>query len=264
MSTKLITYTGLLNDVYYRPKEIDTREVLQLLRQAQAIPQQLLPFKGIIHVIDYSQRRHVGLSGPLKTMVGYNPRDIMDNGLDFVMDIFHKDDFQIYNEAIFSKVVSLLKQTPHAEHGEYIFSFTYRMRKADKSWMHLYQQGSYITDPMTRLPLYSIAMVTDISAIKKDNSMIYSVDKKRSDESFFHYKNVLTNYYYPDPDESNLSKREKEVLGWLADGLSSKQIAAKLYISESTVINHRKNMLKKTNTKNVAELVRYAGTRGLI
>ena len=79
MSTKIITYTGLLNDIYYRSKEIDTREVIRLVQQARSIPQQLLPFKGIIHVIDYTKRRHVGISGPLKEMIGYVPRDIMDN-----------------------------------------------------------------------------------------------------------------------------------------------------------------------------------------
>jgi hypothetical protein len=66
MPSKIITYTGLINDVYYRSRDIDTRDLLHLLRQAEAIPQNLLPFKGCIHVIDYTQRRHVGLSGPAK------------------------------------------------------------------------------------------------------------------------------------------------------------------------------------------------------
>ncbi|MBC7508933.1 MAG: response regulator transcription factor [Ferruginibacter sp.] len=43
----------------------------------------------------------------------------------------------------------------------------------------------------------------------------------------------------------------------MADGFSSKQVAAKLKISENTVSNHRQNMLRKTNTKNVAELVAF-------
>ena len=264
MATKQITYTGLLNNAYYRSKDIDTREVVTLLRQAQAIPQQLLPFKGIIHVIDYTQRRHVGLSGPLKNMTGHDPRDILDNGLDFVMNIFQNDDFKIYNEIIFGQIAKTLKETPLPEHGDLIFSFSYRMRKSDGRWMHLYQQGSYITDPATHLPLYSIAMVTDISPLKKDNSMIFSIDRKKSDESFFHYKNLLTNYYHPDPEETKLSRREREILGWLAEGQSSKQIAARLYLSESTITAHRKNMLKKSNTKNSAELIRYGIQKGII
>jgi DNA-binding NarL/FixJ family response regulator len=38
----------------------------------------------------------------------------------------------------------------------------------------------------------------------------------------------------------------------MADGLSSKMIAFKLRISENTIANHRDNMTRKTNTKNVA------------
>lgn len=264
MPSKVITYTGLINDVYYRSRDIETRKVLQLLRQAEAIPQQLLPFKGIIHVIDYTQRRHVGISGPCKNMIGYKPEDVINNGLDFVIDIFQKDDFKIYNEAIFSEVAAFLKKTPQSEHGDYVFSYSYRMRKADGRWMNIFQQGSYITDPKTNLPLYGIAMITDISPLKKDTCMLFSIDKKRNEGGLFNYNNILTNYYYPDPEEARLSKREREIVSWLVDGYSSKQIADKLFLSESTIVNHRKNMLKKTNTKNVAELIRYAINKGII
>ncbi len=96
---------------------------MQLLRQAEAIPQKLLPFKGILHVIDYTQRRHVGISGPCKNMMGFHPKEVLNNGLDFVIDIFQKDDFKIYNETIFSQTAAFLKKTPQNEHGDYIFSF---------------------------------------------------------------------------------------------------------------------------------------------
>jgi DNA-binding CsgD family transcriptional regulator len=55
---------------------------------------------------------------------------------------------------------------------------------------------------------------------------------------------------------SNLTHREKEIFYCIADGLSSKQIAGKLAISENTVANHRKNMLLKTGAQNSIELVR--------
>jgi len=264
MSTKLITFTGLLNDIYYRSKEIDTREVVKLVNQAQSIPHQLLPFKGIIHVIDYTKRRHVGISGPLKEMIGYVPRDIMDNGLDFVIDIFQKDDFKIFNESIFTQIVKKLNEIPQEDHDEFLFSFNYRMKSPDGKWMHLYQQTCYVTDPVTKLPLYNIGVCTDITPVKKNNSMVFSIDKKNKGNGFFHATNIATEYYYPEPEESNLSKREREVLAWLSEGYSSKQIAAKLNLSENTVIIHRKNMLKKTNTKNIAELIYYSIKHGII
>jgi len=52
-----------------------------------------------------------------------------------------------------------------------------------------------------------------------------------------------------------LTKREKEILSYVAEGLSSKQIALKLFISEYTVANHRKNMLAKLGAHSSAELV---------
>jgi len=264
MSTKLVTYTGLLNEIYYRSKEIDTREAIRLVHQAQSIPHQLLPFKGIIHVIDYTKRRHVGISGPLKEMIGYVPRDIMDSGLDFVIDIFQKDDFKIYNESIFTRIVEKLKETPQEIHDDLLFSFNYRMKRPDGKWMHLYQQTCYVTDPVTKLPLYNIGVCTDISPLMKNNSMVFSIDKKNNGQGFFHSTNITTEYYYPDPEESQISKREREVLGWLAEGYSSKQIAGILNISESTITIHRKSMLKKTNTKNIAELISYGIKHGII
>lgn len=61
-------------------------------------------------------------------------------------------------------------------------------------------------------------------------------------------------------DEQNpirmLSKREREVLTLIIEGLNSKQIAEKLYLSERTVSNHRANMLQKCKVNNTVELVR--------
>jgi DNA-binding CsgD family transcriptional regulator len=264
LPNKPITYTGLLNDIYYSSKEIDTREVIKLVRQAGTIPQQLLPFKGIIHVIDYTKRKHVGISGPLSEMMGYDPRDVIDNGLDFVMDIFQKDDFKIFNESIFTKVISTLQDFGQSAHEDLLFSFNYRMRNPEGKWRHLYQQVCYVTDPVTKLPLYNIGVVTDISPIKRNSCIAFTIDKKNNGQPFLQSKNIVTEYFYPDPELSQLSKREREVLGWLAEGYSSKQIADKLYLSESTVTIHRKNMLKKTNTKNIAELIRYGVEHGLI
>lgn len=61
----------------------------------------------------------------------------------------------------------------------------------------------------------------------------------------------------PDPIKS-ITKREREVLSLLTEGLTSTEIAKKLYISPRTVEKHRTNLLKKLNLKNTAALVRFA------
>lgn len=55
-----------------------------------------------------------------------------------------------------------------------------------------------------------------------------------------------------------LTKREKEVLVYIAEGLTNTQIAEKLFISVDTVDSHRKNLHNKLNVKNTAMLIRFA------
>lgn len=58
--------------------------------------------------------------------------------------------------------------------------------------------------------------------------------------------------------DSHLTKRETEILRHVAEGLSSPQIARKLYLSVSTVNSHRTNIMKKLNIHDTVRLVRYA------
>lgn len=59
------------------------------------------------------------------------------------------------------------------------------------------------------------------------------------------------------PDISKLSEREVEVLKYIKEGLSSKQIGEKLFLSSRTVEVHRSNILKKLNLKNTASLLTF-------
>lgn len=63
---------------------------------------------------------------------------------------------------------------------------------------------------------------------------------------------------------SLLSAREREVLHLIADGLSAKEIAARLEISTKTVEAHRTSLMRKLGVRKATELVRYALRHGLI
>ena len=63
---------------------------------------------------------------------------------------------------------------------------------------------------------------------------------------------ALNNTSYPE------LRREKEVLKLIADGLSAKEVANKLFISIHTAINHRKNLISKFQVKNTAQLIKVA------
>ncbi|PZR25422.1 MAG: DNA-binding response regulator [Citrobacter freundii] len=61
-----------------------------------------------------------------------------------------------------------------------------------------------------------------------------------------------------------ITRREKEILVLIAEGLTNAEIAAKLFISVPTVNTHRKSLLEKFEAKNTATLIGKASKQGLI
>lgn len=67
---------------------------------------------------------------------------------------------------------------------------------------------------------------------------------------------------YVDP-ETGITEREMEIIDLIINGYTTSEIAGHLRLSKFTVSNHRRNILKKLNLKNTAELVRYTLKEGL-
>lgn len=107
-----------------------------------------------------------------------------------------------------------------------------------------------------------LVIMTDISKVKSDRSYRhYIIDSSERDQ----VKKIDIGYFsYEEEKGFGPSPAEKKVLNLLAEGLSSKQIADKLFLSEHTVKNHRKNMLKKLNCQSSSALVRTATVKGWI
>ena len=63
---------------------------------------------------------------------------------------------------------------------------------------------------------------------------------------------------------NSITQREMEILQLIALGMTSGEIAKKLFISKNTVETHRKNLLGKLNVKNTAALLKFAYQNGLV
>lgn len=61
-----------------------------------------------------------------------------------------------------------------------------------------------------------------------------------------------------------LTRREKEILKLIVDEYTTDEIAKELFIGSTTVITHRKSLLRKLNAKNTAGLVKAAYEFGLL
>ena len=88
------------------------------------------------------------------------------------------------------------------------------------------------------------------------------------DKNYYNEKVNIVIHANPDginhPPRIKLSAREFEVIVLLCHGLSTKDIAEKLYLSEHTIEGYRKDIIRKTNTRNTNELIHYALSNGIV
>lgn len=68
----------------------------------------------------------------------------------------------------------------------------------------------------------------------------------------------------PEAAPQRLSEREREILALVAQGLSNKEIAGRLFISENTVRNHLRNILEKLHVHSRVEAAVFAVQHGLV
>lgn len=67
-----------------------------------------------------------------------------------------------------------------------------------------------------------------------------------------------------DEQYAQLTSREQEIMRMLAEGMSIKDISAKLFISPKTVENHKSNIMRKLGLSSAVDLVKYSARIGLI
>jgi NarL family two-component system response regulator LiaR len=66
------------------------------------------------------------------------------------------------------------------------------------------------------------------------------------------------------PQHTIITKRETEILRYVNTGMTSSEIANQLSLSKHTVDNHRKNILRKTGSRNMLEMVQWGMKNNLL
>lgn len=166
-------------------------------------------------------------------------------------DIFsriHPDDL-LEKHILELRFFYFLKNKSAEERNHYYSSSLLRMRDANDRYLSIRHRMFYIhSDPNgnIRLALCLYNFPEDIFRSTVAHGLIVN--------------SATGHVFQPDTPQSNqlLSKREKEIVGLIAQGKISKEIADELSISIHTVNRHRQNILEKLGVKNSIEACRLA------
>jgi len=105
--------------------------------------------------------------------------------------------------------------------------------------------------------VFLIQVVTNIERFKMKKNCFHHY--KGKDLSLFKYPHEQLLKICP-----GLSQRELEIIKLIEKGMSSKQIAEKLFLSVFTVNTHRANMLEKTGKATISDLIYELKEEGLL
>jgi DNA-binding CsgD family transcriptional regulator len=178
--------------------------------------------------------QYVFTSEGCKKLLGVEPGDV-NSGL--FLNSVHPDDF----DRLGSGKVRMMKVTEKiytAKAGNALMSYSLRIRNSEGVYKHLLGQSYFFHSDIPRKTVFMIQVVTDVSWCKKVNK-----------DGHYYYGDDISLFKFPDENllskGSVLSKREIEIVKLIAEGLSSKEIAQKVFLSVNTVNTHRNNIIKK-------------------
>ena len=220
-------------------------------------------FAPATFLLDYSTKKYLYVEESCFNILGYTAQWFMETGLEAYISKWHPSDFKVIDTKIFGENFRFLQSVPFYQYQDFIFSYNYRMINPMNQYVTVLQRFSYIPGCLANEPAGLIGVAFDITHFKNDSSVIHTIEKvgeidgKRVNELL--YKKI---HAVEEPDILPISPREQQILQYMAEGMSSKQIACTLFLSVHTVNNHRKNMLQKTNCKTSSELLNYALKHG--
>jgi DNA-binding CsgD family transcriptional regulator len=196
------------------------------------------------------------MSSEIESVLGYKPNNIT---VPQFLSLIHPED-EPYFISFEKKVVEFISKLNESQIPNYKVRSDYRVKKANGAYIRILQQIAFIEFGAEKNLLRTFIVHTDITHLKEFGRPVLSFIGMNGEPS---YIDVKIDDVFPGPT-CTFSEREKEVLRYLIEGKSSKEIADELFISHETVKTHRRHLLQKSGTKNSLELVRQAVINGWI
>jgi len=202
------------------------------------------------------------LSHNFTRVLGYRRKLFIEGDLQFLIRHMHPDDLPGF---IFFAEASTLNATPWKEAKEKaVHEYCSRMKHYDGKWIWINQKVIVLSVTVDRhidtaLLLFDDCTTTKQAELDQRFSLIEKSRKKSkllellapASRAQTKREKILTAL----EDHASLTLREKEIMQLVSEGYSSKEIAAKLFISKHTVESHRKHILHKLSVRNAPEMV---------
>jgi DNA-binding CsgD family transcriptional regulator len=207
-------------------------------------------------IMDFYDMSISHVSDSAYEMHGLNPGDITIND---ILGTLHPDDIGFVIKAEDFLTTFFVNKVGRDKLMRYKISYNYRVRLKNGSYVLFNHQALMLTLDENGGYGKSLIINTRIDHLGHTPNYKISLIGLHGEPS---YMNLSIDENAEAP--ISFSKREIEIVKNISEGLGSAEIAEKLFIAESTVKKHRKNILEKSDCKNTAQLIKTCVLQGLI
>lgn len=219
--------------------EKQSKRILKLKKQVSFYEKLFSGLNAVVFVLDLTNEKFLWISDYHKKLLG-NTINLKKHCSKDMLALLHPDDRDL--------LVEMKDFFANKKRG--LFTSIYRINKPDGESTWVYTTAKAFKFNKDNNTFDVIGVTVDFSLKITYTKHIKNVFKEKLHESNIDLINVV-------------SRREREIIQYFANGYKTKEIAKKLDISFHTVNNHRKNVLRKLNLRNLASLVNFAVENGL-
>ena len=255
------TNTKVLHDVWSRSlgnislKNVD-HDINEFNRLITSI---FSPGPYYYYIVDFFNMGINQVSSSIVAILGMNPETIT---FDDIIDSIHPEDLSFVSQAEEMAINHFYTVIGKEKVLEYKVCYNFRSRIADGSYQLFHHQAIVLSvDDEGRFGK-SLNIHTNINHITTVNN--YNIHLIGIEDQTDIIKLELNNENKSVKVSSCFSKRECEIINLISLGFKNTDIAQKLFISEHTVKNHRKNILKKSGSKSSSALIAKCINEGLL
>ncbi len=206
-------------------------------------------------IFDLCKRHVVYYSPNFGKQLGYKPTDYETLGQMFFAEKIHPED-AYHLSALGVSMYKLLNSFSSDEKLNHKIVSEYRMRNTQNDYVRVVEQYQ-VLELDHKGQIWLMMMVVDLSP---DQGV---VEGSKSQLLNFRTGKIIS-METPKTIQFELTKREKEILRLVKEGLLSKEISGKLSISLHTVNTHRQRVLEKLGANNSFEAIMFASKFGLL
>lgn len=196
--------------------------------------------------------RKITAGNRLLELLGYGTGEL-GNDQDDWMDLINPKDIERFKHNISS----------HLKGETANFESEHQLRHKDGHWVSVETRGKVTRRDKNTTPLRMVGTIRDITQRKRLNEE--GIDLLKRIESLIRENaSNLPPKTAEDKAAESLTKRQRQIIGMIATGMTSAEIGKRLHLATPTVISHRRNLMSKLNLHSTAEVTRFAIDNGLL